>query len=238
MNAVSFLAILWVLARYEEVRRASELARPSTPTTRLGAFVDPLREVWATPALRGAFGSVATFGVSATIIMAILPAFAKHALGASASGYGALLSALGCGAITSGLFLSRLRARFGNRATVSTGIAAYGIATFFASRAEHVASALPFFFLAGLGWIACLTTLSASVQLTARTETKSRVTALYQLNFYVWLGVGASVGGALAEHWDERVAVAAGGLGCLLAAAITARLLDPHPTRALLAATD
>jgi predicted MFS family arabinose efflux permease len=229
--------VLWVLGRYEEVRRASELARPSTPTTRIGAFFDPLREVRATPALWGAFGSVAAFGVSATIIMAILPAFAKHALGASASGYGALLSALGCGAITSGLFLARLRTRFGKRVTVSTGIAAYGIATFLASRAEHVASALPCFFLAGLGWIACLTTLSASVQLTARTETKSRVTALYQLNFYVWLTVGAWAGGALAERWNERVAVAVGGLGCVVAAAITSRLLEARPRPAILTAS-
>ncbi len=226
LNAVSFLAVVWVIRRYDEVRRASELARPATPRRLAGALADPFRVVWQTPTLRAAFASSGAFAGAACVTMSILPAFAKHSLDATASGYGALLSALGCGAITSGLFLARVRARFGKRTTVSTGIATYGVATLFASRASHVLGAVPFFFVAGLGWIACLTTLSASVQTTAPIETKSRVTALYQLNFYAWGALGAVAGGVVAEHWSERAAVAMGAVVCLASAVVASHVID------------
>ena len=211
VNAVSFLAVVWVLARHDHVKRTS--ARVVAGSLSL---VPPLREVWSTLALRGAFVAVAGFGASGCVLMAILPAFAKHALGASASGYGALLSALGAGAITAGLLLSRMRARFGTWHTVSAGAGAFGAATWLACHAPSVATAMPCFYVAGVGWTSCFTTLSATVQLVASTASKSRVTALYQLNFYAWATVGTVMGGALAERSGERVAVSMGAMGCLL----------------------
>ena len=224
-NAVSFLAVYWVLARYEEVRRVSGLERPFVDAKLVLAFAEPFRDAWRMSELRGTFASAGAFMAAASVVLAILPAFAKHSLGASASGYGALLSALGCGAIASGLVLVRVRSRIGARATVAFGMAVYGSALVAASRAPHVAGALPFFFLAGLGWIAALSTLSATVQLEAPVATKSRVTALYQLNFYACATVGAAAGGAIAAHWSERTAVAFGGLACVCAAAVAARAL-------------
>ncbi len=226
VNAVSFLAVFWVLWRFEEVKRASELARPSSRSRSImGAFADPFREVWQTPKLRGVFITGAAFSSAACVVIAILPAFAKHSLGTTASGYGALLSALGLGSIAAGVLLKRARERFGVRALVTAGIVTYGASIALASRAAHVLGAVPFFFIAGLGWIACLTSLSATVQLTASTETKSRVTALYQLNFYASATIGATIGGAIAEHWSERVAIAVGGFAVLCAAPIAARAL-------------
>jgi MFS family permease len=226
VNSASFFAVLWVLARYDEVREASERERPRAPIRLVGAFAEPFREAWRTPELRGCFASAGTFATAASIIMGILPAFAKHALHASASGYGALLSALGCGAISSGLVLARVRARVGPRATVFAGMSVFGASQLLASHAARVAGALPFFFSSGLGWIACLTTLSATVQLTASVATKSRVTALYQLNFYAAATVGAAAGGSVAAHWGERSAVALGAVGCLCAAAVALRALS------------
>ncbi len=225
VNAVSFLAVFVVLLRYDEVRAASARKRPTSSAPLVLAFAEPFREAWRTPELRGAFLSQGVFGVSATMIMAILAAFAKHALGASASGYGALLSALGCGAIASGLLLTRVRARFGPRATVVGGMSLFGASVLFASRAARVDGALPFFLVSGLGWIACFSTLSATVQLVASATTKSRVTALYQLNFYVSGVIGATGGGAIAAHWGERTAVACGAVGCVAGALVAMRAL-------------
>lgn len=223
VNAVSFLAVFWVLFRYDEVKAASEAERPRHDARLVLAFAEPFREAWRTADLRGAFVSAGAFAAAASVMMAILAAFAKHALHASASGYGALLSALGAGAIASGLVLVRVRARIGARATVATGMALFGASIFFASRAASVAGAVPFFFTAGLGWIASLTTLSATVQLMASVHTKSRVTALYQLNFFATAAIGAALGGSIAERWGERTAVAFGGIGCVCAALVAVR---------------
>lgn len=235
VNGASFLVVHWVLFRFDEVKRASTLERRSVRESRsiAGAFADPFREVWRTRALGGAFATAGAFAAAASVMMGILPAFAKHSLGASASGYGALLSALGCGAIVGGLSLKRARARFGARTTITTAIVIFGAAIFCASHAAHVIGAVPCFFIAGLGWTPCLSSLSATVQLTATTETKSRVTALYQLGFYAFATAGALAGGAIAEHWSERVAVAVSGITVLFVAPIAARALDT--TREVLA---
>ncbi len=225
VNAVSFFAVFWVLHQYEEVKRASELQRPDTPSRLVAAFADPFREVWTTRVLRGCFVTHGTFAIAASLVMSILPAFAKHSLGASATGYGTLLSGLGAGAITSGLFLKRIRAWLGNRATASFGIATFGGAMLFASRAQHVSSAVPFFFVAGLGWIATFSTLTTTVQLTANALTKSRVMALSQLNFYGNATIGAAAGGAIASSWGESSAIAAGALVALAVALLAARAL-------------
>ncbi len=228
-NALSFLVVFWVLARFEAVKRASELERPASRSTSLSdAFADPFREAWRIRSLRGAFIAASAFAMAASIIMGILPAFAKHSLEATPSGYGALLSALGVGAILSGVSLKRVRARFGFRATVSAGIATFGAAIFVASRAAHVVGAAPCFFVAGLGWIACLTSLSATVQLTASDESKSRVTALYQLTFYASATIGAALGGSFAERFGERAAIALGGIFAVLVAPIAMRAVTPH----------
>jgi len=227
VNAASFMVVFWALMRFEEVKRASELQRPSSASRSItAAFADPIREAWSTPALRGAFVTACAFTGAAALVMAILPAFAKHALGASASGYGALLSAMGAGAITSGVFLKRVRARFGFRATVTAGIATFGASMFLASRAAQVIGAAPCFFVGGLGWIACLSSLSATVQLHASTETKSRVTALYQLCFYGVMMVLAAIGGSLAARFGERAAIGAGGLLALSVAPLAARAVS------------
>ena len=78
--------------------------------------------------------------------------------------------------------------------------------------------AVPLFYVAGLGWVACLTTLSATVQMNATFAAKSRVTALYQLNFYAWATLGSSLGGSIAKHVGERAAVATSGALCVAVA--------------------
>jgi len=216
VNAVSFLAVLWVLARYPEVKATSEAPR-NVPTQSLtGALLYPFRAVWGSRVLRGAFASARAFLFSASMAISILPAFAKHSLGASASGYGGLLSALGLGAIVSGLVLARARERFGVRAVVTVGTATYGAGMLLASLAPHVSLALPLFFLAGLGWLACLSTLAATVQLSVAAESKSRVMALYQLDFYALATIGAALGGVIATHLGERAAIALGAEESLL----------------------
>ncbi|HSQ66264.1 MAG TPA: MFS transporter [Polyangiaceae bacterium] len=230
VNALSFLAVLWVLARYPEVKAASEAPRKRETQRLAGALLEPFRTVRRSGALRGAFASAGAFLFSASVAISILPAFAKHSLGASASGYGALLSALGCGAIASGLLLSHARARFGVRAVVAAGTAIYGLGMLLAALAPSVLVALPLFFLAGLGWLACLSTLAATVQLSVAAESKSRVMALYQLDFYALATIGAALGGVIATHVGERGAIALGGLGSVLSAVLAARTALPAAT--------
>ncbi len=228
VNAVSFLAVLWVLARYPEVKAASEAPRKRVEQPLAGALLHPFRTVWRSFVLRGAFSSQGVFLFAASMAMSILPAFAKHSLGASASGYGALLSALGAGAIVSGLVLRRARERFGVRAVVTAGAAMYAAGMLLAAFAPHVASALSLFFVAGVGWLACLSTLAATVQLSVSAESKSRVTALYQLNFYALATVGSALGGVLATRFGERAAIALGGATAVLSALVAARSALPR----------
>jgi predicted MFS family arabinose efflux permease len=169
--------------------------------------------------------------VAAASSASILPAFAKHALDATATGYGALLGAMGLGAITGGLVAKRARAVLGPRVIVASAMVVYGASTLAASSAHSVATATLFFFPLGLGWLMTLSTLNAVCQLLAPSWVKSRLLALYQMTFMIVWSVGASLGGVLAEQFAERASMVVGGIGTLAAGALVVMLKLPNTER-------
>ncbi len=227
LNSASFLAVAWVLARYPAIRHASELPR-EVPEEVRGAglresFVAPLRFVVRSARLRAVFLALAIFCIPTAAIMSILPAFAKHELHASATGYGAILCAMGSGAITFGVFAKRIRRAVGPRVLVPTLVVIYSFAMTGISRTHSVAVAALLYFPVGVAWLGTFSTLKAICQLLSPAWVKSRVSATYQLVFmFVWT-LGAAAGGNLAEHTSERTTVTVGALATFVAAFLIAR---------------
>jgi predicted MFS family arabinose efflux permease len=227
LNGLSYLAVTWVLWRYPAIKEASELPR-EIPEEARGAslresFVAPLRFVARSSRLRAVFLALALFCIPTASIMSILPAFAKHELHASATGYGAILCAMGSGAITFGVFSKRIRRAIGPRVLVPSLVVLYSVAMLGISRAHSATTAALLYFPVGVAWLGTFSTLKAICQLLSPSWIKSRVSATYQLVFmFVWT-MGAAAGGNLAEHTSERTTVLAGALGTLVAAFFIAR---------------
>lgn len=227
VNALSFLGVAWVLFRYRDIRTASEKPR-IVPEEARGAslresFVAPLRVVIRSARLRAVFLALSAFCIPTAAVMSIMPAFAKHELGTSATGYGFLLGSMGAGAITFGVLSKRIRRVVGPKVLVPSLSVIYALSMLGISQTRSVVIATLLYFPIGVAWLGTFSTLKAICQLLSPAWVKSRVSATYQLVFmFVWT-MGAAAGGILAEHTRERTTMLFGAIGTLLAAVLIAR---------------
>jgi MFS family permease len=231
LNAVSFLAVIEVLRRYDAFKRAAEravyVARKRRHDPILRSLANATRTVRRTTALRAPVVAVAAFGFAASSVPALLPVFAKQAIGASASGYGMMLGAIGAGAVLGAVVLQRYRTRLHARTIVAAAMALYGVSVLAASTTRSLHVAVVLLVPAGVAWIASLSTLNALVQLSAPPQEKSRILALYNVAFLAAWSIGSSIGGAVANAIGaaHTIAIAAGAV--LAAAALASKLPVP-----------
>lgn len=228
INAVSFLGVIYALHTYPEFRAAAEAPRERRPSESIvtGLFA-PFAQLRRSQRLAAPFIAIALFSLPASCAVSLLPAFAKHSLDTSARGFGALLAALGIGAIAGGLVLKRARAWLGPRALVGASFTLYGLGTFAMAFAPNVTVAFFCLLPAGVGWVT-LSVLNATVQLASPAWIKSRTLALYQMSFLVAWSIGATIGGAIARLTNERVAIACGGLGVVCVSLAIRKLKLPN----------
>jgi MFS family permease len=228
LNAVSFLAVIEVVRRYDEFKqvsaRAGKRRRPEPLRTALAAA---FHQVKASPKLRAMHWAVMAFAVAAASVPALLPVFAKTILKTDGRGYGLLLGALGTGAVIAAVMLKRLREGLRARTLVAGAMALYGTSILAMSQTRSLPVAVLLLVPAGMGWLGSLATLNALVQLSAPSWVKSRVIALYNLSFYVAWSLGATLGGSVAGRIGVPFTIALAAAGTLGAAAFSARLTLP-----------
>jgi MFS family permease len=229
LNAVSFLAVIEVLRRYDEMKKvaAAGVVQRRKPEPLLRALLAAFIFVKRSGKLRAMHGSVAAFGLAAASVPALLPVFAKQVLHADGGGYGLMLGALGTGAVGAALLLKRVRSMVSARSLIAGAMGLYGVSILAMSLTRSLPVAIALLLPAGMGWLASLATLNALVQLSAPSWIKSRVIALYNLCFYVAWSVGASVGGLMAGRIGVAVTIGLAASGTLAAAVLSARLELP-----------
>jgi MFS family permease len=211
VNAVSFVAVLVGLVRMSPGRPdGTGAAQRSGGTAREG-----LRYVLARPDMTVALLLVTVIALFGQNFRVVLPLLARDELHAGASGYGALTSALGLGAVVGALFAAG-RADSGLRALVASA-GAFGAVNALAALAPGTGPAL--LALAGVGVtnITFNTLARTLLQLRAEPGVQGRVIALHSL---VFLGT-TPVGGPLLGWWCERFGARA-GLGLAAATALLA----------------
>jgi MFS family permease len=164
---------------------------------------------------------IATFFASAT---ALLPIFAQDILHVGARGYGWLYAAPSVGAACAGLFMAYAIDRIERRGAVLLwAIAAYGAATvvFGISRAFW----LTLLCLACVGAADTVSTVIRNIvrQMETPDELRGRMTGVNMIFFMGGPQLGELEAGVAAQLLGATVSVVSGGLGCLLATAVTAR---------------
>ena len=227
LNALSFLAVIEVLRRYPHFSAAAARSerRHHEPVVR--ALVTAFTTARRNETLRAPLLSVFAFGLAASNFPALLPVLAKTELGASASGYGSMLGAIGVGAVLGAVLLQRWRSRLPARPVVVISFAVYGAVVLAVCRLHSLLPAVLLLLPAGVGWISSLSSLNALTQLAAPVRAKSRILALYQLAFLSAWTIGSSIGGVAAGRVGVPTTLTFAGLGVLAAAALTARLPIP-----------
>lgn len=218
-NAVSFLAVILALiamrVRARAVETESEAARVS-----VGALVEGLRFVWRTPIIvqTMTLDFVATFFASAT---ALLPIFAAEILHVGAQGLGMLAAAPAAGSVLTALVMARLGVLRRQGSIVIGAVAVYGAATiaFGLSRVFW----LSLLMLAVTGAADTVSTVLRQTirQLVTPNNLRGRMTSVNMVFFMGGPQLGELEAGAVATLVGAPLSVVAGGIGCLIAVALS-----------------
>lgn len=220
-NSVSFLLVMAVLSTLPPDRRNAG-ARPSGGAR---AATEGLRFVRSHDGLRRLLTITALFTLSSASVQALLPNLVADQLGLGARGFGALYGIFGVGALLATVSRERAAVQWG-RHMVPVTMGLFGLAAMgFGLATDPVAAAVALT-LTGLAWVWTMTTLNATVQLSAPGWIRGRVVALYVLAVAM-KPVGAFVSGALAEGLGAGGAVTAMSASTVLLAVAASRLRLP-----------
>ena len=213
VNAASFLVILVALWWWTP---------PESPKGKLSpehvgpAIVAGLRYAAGSKPLQATLLRAAAFFVFASAYWAMLPLIARQVLDGGPTLYGVLLAAVGGGAVVGALILPLIRKRLGPDATVAA--ATFGTAlvlTSFALIPTPVVASLASA-VAGLCWIAVLSTLHVSAQTALPDWVRARGLSVFLTVFFGAMSGGSLIWGQVASTFSIQTALLVAAAGAVL----------------------
>lgn len=213
LNGLSVLAVLVTLVRWQRVPRSGALP----PERFIGAIRAGFRYVRQSPGLHTVLIRAGAFFVFASATWALLPLIARQELGLGASGYGVLLGFIGGGAVFGALMLPRIRQHLSANVVAAAATAIFALVAIGFAYLRSFPVACSVAFLAGIGWIAMLSTLNVAAQMALPNWVKARTLAVYLVVFNGAMAGGSAFWGAIATRWDIPAALTIAATGQVLA---------------------
>jgi MFS family permease len=194
-NAVSFLGVIFVIAKWKSPVRASKL--PSE--TFSGATTAAFRYVHYSPAIRLLLFRAGVLIFFTSSFWALLPAAARQ-LSSSPIAYGLLLGFFGAGAVLSATILQRMRKSASTETflSVATAIFALVILSLALLRSPWILCAL--MLVGGAAWTALMSLFNIIIQELAPDWVRARVLAVYLFVFQGSVALGSTLWGFIALH--------------------------------------
>jgi len=219
VNALTFLGVAVVLWRWRRAPTASVLP----PETFGVALRAGLRYASRASVLQAVLVKAAWFFTFASALTALLPIVVKQDLQASAGTYGLLLGCIGAGAIGGALLLPGLRARMDADRMVLWATFAYAGCILAFALLRWVPLLYGVALLAGLAWIAVLSSLQIAAQTAVPAWVRARALSLYIVVFSGGMAAGSLGWGWLAQHAGTPRALLVAAVGTVVAAIAGAR---------------
>jgi MFS family permease len=223
INAVSFIAVIAALLAWKRT--------PSAPVTErepLGqSVVGGIRYVSHDPNMRRILVRAALFAFPASALWALLPVVASQQFHLRAIGYGAVLGTVGVGAIIGALVMTRLSATLSANALLALAavVAAAGL---LAAAYLPLGVAVVLLLVAGVAWIATLTTLTVSAQTVLPQSMRARGLAMYLVSLIGSQALGSLVWGVVASRFGLVASLTASAV-LLAVAALSVGVLPLLP---------
>ncbi len=212
VNAVSYLALIAVLARWRPERPPQALPREAIGAAMLAG----LRYVALSPALRVVLLRALVFGVGASALPALMPLVARELVGGGPLTFGLLLGAFGVGAVGGALLSTGLRARLSTEGLVRVASLAFAAAAVATGLSTSLVLTIPVLAVGGAGWVLALSSFNVTVQMSTPRWVVARALALYQMAAFGGMAGGSWLWGHVTEWSDLSVALV--GAGAVLAA--------------------
>jgi MFS family permease len=211
-NAVSFAAVIGALY----AMRPSELHRRPPVRRAKGQIRAGMRYAWQAWELRVPLLMMAVIGTLAYNFSVILPLYAHDVFHRGGGTYGALLTAMGIGALVGALTIaSRRRPSYQLLVAVSL---AFGVLILAVAMAPTLPLSLVLLVPMGGASVMLIATANTLLQLNSSGAMRGRVMALWAIVFLGSTPIGAPLIGFLAGHYGARFALGIGGVATLLIA--------------------
>lgn len=218
-NAVSFLGVMTVLARWKREPSSSTL-----PAERFfGAMRAGMRYVRQAHALQSVMLRAVAFFLFANALWALLPLIAKNQAQGEAATYGALLACIGAGAVGGALVMPRLRRTLQRDALVRGATVVYAAMLVAVALLRDLLWLAPVMIVAGAMWLAVVSTFHVAAQTAVPGWVRARALSIYLVAFAAGMAGGAALWGAVAARTGIAFALISAAVGALLAAAATWR---------------
>lgn len=220
VNAASYLAVmvgLFLMRPNELVPMSERVALERNVRSVFDRLVEGLRYTRREPSIFLAISVLAVVATFALNFQVLIPVLARDVLGGNADTFGFLMAAAGVGSLVSAMSIA-----FGqpaNMGRLMLGAAVVGISMIGLGVSRSFPISLGLMFLAGWGTISMAATCNTIIQLTVPDVLRGRVMSVYTTVFAGSVPFGGIFAGGVAALAGVPIALAAGGVIALLAAA-------------------
>jgi predicted MFS family arabinose efflux permease len=156
------------------------------------------------------------YGWFGSVIFSLLPSLIIHNMKLSSRVSGSLMSCIGIGAVTVIFLLPPLRCRFKtNKILVGFGLFAVASQALI-SQTHNVFIMAVCLVISGMSWLAIMSTVTISIQLSVPTCMKARAFGIYYMVWGATMALGAAFWGKLAVGLGVRTTIGCAAIGMLL----------------------
>ena len=222
LNALTYLWMLGMLTRMRPTRRHF----PPAEKGMLRQLAAGARYAYGFLPTRCALLLLAGISLTVQSYTALMPWFAREAFHGDSRTLGLLVGAGGFGAVSGMLYLALRTDIRGLLRLICITAAAAGAALIVFAISRTLWVALPAIFLIGFGAMMTAASTNTVIQSIVPDELRGRVASLYVMSFLGIAPIGALTTGWVAERWSPPLALAACGIGALLAAGAYASQLS------------
>ena len=225
INAATFAVVIGVLLWWRRMAFENTHGRTFWASTRQG-----VRFAVRNVAIRNVMIGVVLFVMPGSALWSLLPLFARTQLGWGPQGFGVLVTSVGLGAVAGASVLHLVRRRLGSDQTIAAamtlfaaGLSVMAAAAVWLPPAAAAAVMIAACLAMGTGWMATLTTLNATVQVTTPPRLRARGMGIYLTMMAASMSAGSFVWGQVAESRGliETLWLAAAGMVFTAAISLT-----------------
>lgn len=208
INALSYFAVLGSLA-FVRVPAWTPVQNLVSPFEQLKQGLDYIR---GTRAVSGLMGVIAIYSIFGFQYLTMMPVVARDLLGTGASGYGALLTFVGIGALTGALLLAALGPRIRRGRLFRSTAFAFALLTILFSFVRSVPLAAVVLLFLGLTMLINGALANGILQSVVPDELRGRVMATYVFVYVGFTPIGSFSAGAIARVVGVEWAIFSGGV--------------------------
>ncbi|NQU45893.1 MAG: MFS transporter, partial [Chlorobium sp.] len=209
-NGFSFLAVIVSLLL---IRSAGRLAPEGERVHPIEAIREGLRYSLNHPIIRTIVIFIAIISIFAWSYVTMLPVIAKRSFQMDATGLGYLYGVSGLGSVVGTLLISMYSRTVDRLIFISGGTILFSLSLAAFTWTSWLPLAYLFLFLCGLGLVAAVATMSATLQETVDDRYRGRVMSLYMMVFMGFMPIGNLEVGWLSEQFGTGPAIR---IGCLV----------------------